>query len=159
MSPANVHNREPGGGSMSSTQTSAQGPIYNTPESLSLTKGTSQPMFGMRGLLNLLTWVEHRQQAQVSPREDGGDQCSRMPPTLFPPDFKQALGAWGNLPQRHRQQLLRLLSHLLPTGCATRREKEVKEAFNPIRNADSRENGTSRTKQHGLPPFCLGDFQ
>jgi hypothetical protein len=63
-------------------------PNHNTPETLELTEPTSHPLLGISGLLNLLTWVEHRQLAQASPHEEGGVPCSvphltRLPPARF----------------------------------------------------------------------------
>ncbi len=56
-----------------------------TPEIRSLTDLLSQPMLSISGLLNLLTWVEHRQQVQASLHEKGGALCPVPLPTLFPP--------------------------------------------------------------------------
>src|SRR6266702_1793865 len=63
-------------------------PTHNTPETLRLTEPMPCPMLGISGLLNLLTWVEHRQLAQASPHEEGGIPCSvphltRLPPAQF----------------------------------------------------------------------------
>ncbi len=71
-------------------------------------------MLGISGLLNLLTWVKHRQLAQASPHEEGGIPCPVSHPTrLPPPDSSQGIRRWENLPQANRQRLLWLLSHLL----------------------------------------------
>ena len=71
-------------------------------------------MLGISGLLQLLTWVEHRQLAQASPHEEGGVPCSVPHLTrLPPPDSRPAIGWWADLPQANRQRLLWLLSHLL----------------------------------------------
>src|SRR5436305_101442 len=63
-------------------------PNHNTPETLRLTAPTPYPMLGISGLLQLLTWVEHRQVAQASQHEEGGVPCpsshsTRLPPTRF----------------------------------------------------------------------------
>jgi hypothetical protein len=50
-------------------------PNHKTPETLRLTEPTPRPMLGMSGLLNLLTWVEHRQQVQALAYEEGGTRC------------------------------------------------------------------------------------
>jgi hypothetical protein len=42
---------------------------------------TPHPKLGMSGLLNLLTWVEHRQLAQASQHEEGGVPCPVPYPT------------------------------------------------------------------------------
>ncbi len=60
-------------------------PNHNTPETVRLTEPTPCPMLGMSGLLNLLTWVEHRQLAQTSQHEEGGVPCPVPPPTRLPP--------------------------------------------------------------------------
>jgi hypothetical protein len=60
-------------------------PNHKTPEPLQLTAPTPRPMLGISGLLNLLTWVEHRQLAQASPHEEGGALCPVSYPTQFPP--------------------------------------------------------------------------
>jgi hypothetical protein len=71
-------------------------------------------MLGISGLLNLLTWVEHRQQALASPHEEGGVPCPISHSTQSPPpNSKSASGLWADLPQVNRRQLLWLLSHLL----------------------------------------------
>src|SRR6266566_4208017 len=65
-------------------------PTHNAPETLRLTAPTPRPMLGISGLLNLLTWVEHRQLAQASPHEEGGALCPVSYPTQFPPARFQA---------------------------------------------------------------------
>jgi hypothetical protein len=71
-------------------------------------------MLGISGLLNLLTWVEHRQPAQASPPEEGGISCPVSHPTrLPPPDSSQGISRWEALPPANRQQLLWMLRHLL----------------------------------------------
>ncbi len=71
-------------------------------------------MLGISGLLQLLTWVEHRQAVQASQREEGGVSCSIPHPTRLPPPVsRQAISLWKDLPQTNRQRLLWLLSHLL----------------------------------------------
>src|SRR6266567_1635057 len=60
-------------------------PNHNTPETLGLTDPTLRPMLGISGLLNLLTWVEHRQLAQASPHEEGGVPCPVPHSTQLPP--------------------------------------------------------------------------
>ena len=71
-------------------------------------------MPGMSGLLQLLTWVEHRRVAQASPHEEGGVPCPISHPTQFPPpDSRQDISRWEDLPLANRQRLLWLLSHLL----------------------------------------------
>ena len=42
-------------------------------------------MNGINGLLNLLTWVEHRKLAQASPHEENGVLCPIPHPTQFLP--------------------------------------------------------------------------
>ena len=89
-------------------------PNHNTPETLRLTEPTSYPMLGISGLLNLLTWVEHRQLAPASPQEEGGVPCPVPHSTrLPPPDSRLVIGPWADLPQAKRKLLLWLLSHLL----------------------------------------------
>ena len=68
-------------------------------------------MLGMSGLLNLLTWVEHRQQAQASLQKEGGVLCPIPHSTQSPP--RLLTSQWADLPQANRQRLLWLLSHLL----------------------------------------------
>ena len=88
--------------------------LFRSPETLQLTESPPRPMLGISGLLNLLTWVEHRQQALASPHEEGDILCSDSHPTQSPPpDCRQVIGPWADLPQANRQQLLWLLSHLL----------------------------------------------
>src|SRR5436853_849092 len=63
-------------------------PNHKTPETLRLTEPTVRPMLGISGLLQLLTWVEHRRVAQASQHEEGGVPCpishsTRLPPTPF----------------------------------------------------------------------------
>jgi len=71
-------------------------------------------MLGISGLLNLLTWVEHRQLAQGSPHEEGDIPCPvSHPAQLPPPDSRQGISRWEDLPQANRKLLLQLLSHLL----------------------------------------------
>ena len=65
-------------------------PNYNTPETLRLTEPTPRPMLGISGLLNLLTWVEHRQAVQASEHEEGGVSCPISYPTRLPPTRFQA---------------------------------------------------------------------
>jgi hypothetical protein len=60
---------------------SSRTPNHSTPETLRLTAPTPNPMLGMSGLMNLLTWVEHRQLAQASPHEEGGVPCPVPHPT------------------------------------------------------------------------------
>lgn len=74
----------------------------------------SQPPLGISGLLNVLPWVEHWQQARASAQKEGDALGPISHPTMSPPPvFKQALDVWAVLPQIHRQHLLWLLSHLL----------------------------------------------
>ncbi|EFH88329.1 hypothetical protein Krac_9763 [Ktedonobacter racemifer DSM 44963] len=71
-------------------------------------------MLGLSGLLQLLTWVEQRRVAQASQHEEGGVPCPVFHPTQSPPpNSRQAIIQWGNLPQANRQRLLWLLSQLL----------------------------------------------
>jgi transposase len=63
---------------------SSRTPNHKTPESLRLTDSTPPPMLGISGLLNLLTWVEHRKPAQASPHEEGGAPCLVPHPTRLP---------------------------------------------------------------------------
>src|ERR1700694_3377412 len=65
-------------------------PNHNTPETLCLTEPTPRPMLGISGLLQLLTWVEHRRAVQASQREEGGVPCSIPHPTRLPPAHFQA---------------------------------------------------------------------
>src|SRR5258708_5249873 len=89
-------------------------PNHNTPETLRLTEPPPRPMLGISGLLNLLTWVEHRQLAQASQHEEGGVPCPIPHPTrLPPPASRQVSSQWEDLPQANRQRLLWLMSHLL----------------------------------------------
>jgi len=89
-------------------------PSHKTPESLWLTEPTPRPMLGISGLLNLLTWVEHRKPAQASPHQEGGNPCAVSHPTRSPPpDSSQGISRWEALPQANRQRLLWQLSHLL----------------------------------------------
>src|SRR5690348_16993983 len=60
-------------------------PKHKTPEPLRLTTSPPPPMLGISGLLNLLTWVEHRQRAQATPFEEGGIPCPVSHPTWLPP--------------------------------------------------------------------------
>src|SRR5213080_3028568 len=60
-------------------------PNHNTPETLRLTEPTPRPMLGISGLLQLLTWVEHRRAVQASQHEEGGVPCPISPPTRLPP--------------------------------------------------------------------------
>jgi hypothetical protein len=60
-------------------------PNHSTPETLGLTAPPAPPMLGISGLLNLLTWVEHRQLAQAAPHEEGGIPCPVSHPTRLPP--------------------------------------------------------------------------
>src|SRR5947209_8364872 len=60
-------------------------PNHNTPETLRLTNPTPRPMLGISGLLQLLTWVEHRRAAQASEHEEGGIPCPIPHPTQLPP--------------------------------------------------------------------------
>jgi len=60
-------------------------PNHGTPETLRLTEPTPCPMLDISGLLNLLTWVEHRQLAQASQHEEGGVPCPVPHPTRLPP--------------------------------------------------------------------------
>jgi hypothetical protein len=46
------------------------------------------PMLGINGLLNLLTWVKHRQLAQASQHEEGGVPCPISYPTRLPSHIK-----------------------------------------------------------------------
>lgn len=74
-------------------------PIHNTPETLCLTELTPRSMLGMKGLLNLLTWVEHRQLA--SPHEEGGVPCpvshlTRLPPARFQDGYRSMGGSAAN---------------------------------------------------------------
>src|SRR5207253_10546024 len=57
----------------------------SAPETLRLTAPSPRPMLGISGLLNLLTWVEHRQLAQASPHEEGGNPMSSLSPNTAPP--------------------------------------------------------------------------
>jgi hypothetical protein len=71
-------------------------------------------MLGISGLLQLLTWVEHRRVAQASQHEEGGVPCPIPHPTrLPPPDSRQVTSRWADLPLTNQQRLLWLLSHLL----------------------------------------------
>ena len=80
-------------------------------------------MLGISGLLNLLTWVEHRQLAQASQHEEGGVLCPVPYPTrLPPPDSRQVISQWSDLPLVNRQRLLWLLSHLLERSRAPGKE-------------------------------------
>lgn len=91
-------------------------------------------MLGMSGLLNLLSWVEHRQQAQNAVHEEGDALCpvSHVTPSP-PPDSRQAIGWWTDLPQINRQQLLWLLSHLL--------ERQLEQRLAPDKEgSDERDN-------------------
>jgi hypothetical protein len=65
-------------------------PNHNTPETLCLTEPTPRPMLGISGLLQLLTWVEHRRTVQASQCEEGGVPCSIPHPTRLPPAPFQA---------------------------------------------------------------------
>ena len=42
-------------------------------------------MLGISGLLQLLTWVEHRRAVQASEHEEGGVPCPIPHPTRLPP--------------------------------------------------------------------------
>ena len=92
---------------------------HKTPESLQLTTSPPPPMLGISGLLNLLTWVEHRQRAQASPHEEGGIPCpvshpTRLPPTRFQPG-NQSVG--GSAPgQSEASSLAAESSARTPTG-------------------------------------------
>jgi len=94
-------------------------PKHKTPESLQLTTSPPPPMLGISGLLNLLTWVEHRQRAQASPHEEGGIPCpvshpTRLPPTRFQPG-NQSVG--GSAPgQSSAASLAAESSARTPTG-------------------------------------------
>src|SRR6266702_3386106 len=73
-------------------------PKHKTPESIRLTTSPPRPMLGISGLLNLLTWVEHRQRAQASPHEEGGipypvSYPTRLPPTRFQPGNQSVGGS------------------------------------------------------------------
>src|SRR5260370_93843 len=57
---------------------------------LGLTERTPCPMLGISGLLNLLTWVEHRQQAQASLQKEGGALCPLPHSPQSPPVCLQA---------------------------------------------------------------------
>ena len=71
-------------------------------------------MLGISGLLQLLTWVEHRRVVQASQQEEGGVPCPIPHPTRSPPpNSRQAISLWEDLPPANRQRLLWLLSHLL----------------------------------------------
>jgi hypothetical protein len=65
-------------------------PNHNAPETLQLTAPTPRPMLGISGLLQLLTWVEHRQAVQASEHEEGGVPCPIPHPTRLPPARLQA---------------------------------------------------------------------
>src|SRR5712692_8696297 len=65
-------------------------PNHKTPETLGLTEPTPLPMLGISGLLQLLTWVEHRQAVQASQHEEGGVPCPIPHPTRLPPARFQA---------------------------------------------------------------------
>gem|GEM_PF-462964 len=65
-------------------------PNHNTPETLPLTEPTPRPMLGISGLLQLLTWVEHRRAVQTSEHEEGGVPCPIPHPTRLPPARFQA---------------------------------------------------------------------
>ena len=65
-------------------------PNHNTPETLRLTEPSPRPMLGISGLLQLLTWVEHRRVAQASQHEEGGVPCPVPHPTRLPPTRFQA---------------------------------------------------------------------
>ena len=65
-------------------------PNHNTPETLQLTAPTPRPMLGTSGLLQLLTWVEHRRGVQTSEHEEGGIPCPIPHPTRLPPALLQA---------------------------------------------------------------------
>ena len=47
-------------------------------------------MLGISGLLQLLTWVEHRRVVQASQHEEGGVPCPISHPTQLPPARLQA---------------------------------------------------------------------
>jgi len=74
-------------------------PNHKTPETVRLTETTPRPMLGISGLLNLLTWVEHRQQALASQHcEEGGIPCpvshpTRLPPTRFQTSIQSVGGS------------------------------------------------------------------
>src|SRR5260370_7394826 len=73
-------------------------PNHSPPETLWLTEPTPHPMLGISGLLNLLTWVEHRQLAQASQHEEGGVPCpvpypTRLPPTRFQASNQSVVGS------------------------------------------------------------------
>ena len=65
-------------------------PTHNTSETLRLTAPTPRPMLGISGLLQLLTWVEHRRAVQASQHEEGGVPCPIPHPTRLPPARLQA---------------------------------------------------------------------
>src|SRR6266851_4152505 len=65
-------------------------PNHSTPETLRLTEPPPRPMLGISGLLQLLTWVEHRRVVQASQHEEGGVPCPIPHPTRFPPVRFQA---------------------------------------------------------------------
>jgi hypothetical protein len=65
-------------------------PNHKTPETLRLTEPTPRPMLGRGGLLNLLNWVEHRQQTQNAAHEEGGALCLVSHVTASPPAQYQA---------------------------------------------------------------------
>src|SRR6266487_853799 len=77
---------------------SSRTPNQNTPETLGLTEPTPCPMLGMSGLLQLLTWVEHRRVAQASQHEEGGVPCpvphpTQLPPARFQTDYRSVGGS------------------------------------------------------------------
>jgi hypothetical protein len=47
-------------------------------------------MLGISGLLQLLTWVEHRRVAQASQHEEGGNPCPISHPQQLPPAHLRA---------------------------------------------------------------------
>src|SRR6266700_3970052 len=65
-------------------------PNHKTPVTLRLTTPTPIPMLGISGLLQLLTWVEHRRVVQASQHEEGGVPCPISHPTQLPPTRFQA---------------------------------------------------------------------
>jgi hypothetical protein len=73
-------------------------PNHKTPETVRLTETTPRPMLGISGLLNLLTWVEHRQQALASQHcEEGGIPCPVSHPTRLPPtQFQTSIQSVGS---------------------------------------------------------------